>query len=107
MDKDILKKIRAGNFVENNGRVLRTINIIRYNFIQLKGLRHALPDMLESEILDSVNFLSEEGYISLRRVTGHIESTLADADFRELEAKLTGKGIRLLSFEIKDPSVAV
>jgi hypothetical protein len=70
-------------------------------------MRYVLSDLEADEILDSINFLFEEGYIHLRNVETKIPVNLADSDYRELEAKLTGKGIRLLSGEIDDPAVSV
>ena len=40
MDKDALnRRISAGNFVENNGSVLRTINILKTKYNRLKNIR--------------------------------------------------------------------
>ena len=39
VDKDILKKrLEAANFISNNGRVLRTINVLRYKYSELKSV---------------------------------------------------------------------
>jgi hypothetical protein len=110
MDKDeIVKKLRAGNFTANNGRVLRVINILRHEYNKLRGIRAALTELDEDELLDSINYLFEAGYISLRRVDSKtIAATgLADVDYRALEAKLTAKGIQLLAFGTTDPLVEV
>jgi hypothetical protein len=110
MDKEELqKKIRAGNAKANNGRVLRTINILRTKFNKLKGIRYALDDIQEDEFLDSVNYLDEAGYIELRHVEtkAPIDTGLADHNYKDLEAKLTAKGIQLLAFCIHDPLVEV
>lgn len=110
MDKaDIAKKIRAGGFVDNNGRVLRTINILRYKYNKLSGVCYALPYLQEDEILDSINYLQEAEYIELRHIEtkAPVHSGLADNDYRELEAKLTAKGIQLLAGSIQDPVVKV
>ena len=106
---DVAKKIRAGNFIEITGRVLRTINILRYEYNKLTGIRYALDDMEEDEYLDAVNYLHEEGYIHLRDIeTKEVAVTgLADKDYRQLEAKLNGKGIRLLAGGITDPTIKV
>lgn len=106
-DNTIRKKLRAGNFVENNGRVLRIINILRHKYNKLSGIHYVLSDLQEDEVLDSINFLFEEGYIHLRDIDTKKDANLADSDYKRLEAKLTGKGIRLLSGEIDDSAVAV
>lgn len=99
-----LRKMRAGKFIENNGCVLRTINILRHKYERLKDVKYAL-DMSEQEYLDSINFLSEAGYIHLRDVVTKLTATIADTDYDQLEAKLTEKGIRLLGGQINDQMV--
>lgn len=106
-NEELLRKMRAGKFVENNGRVMRTINILRDKYVELKNVKYALPDIEEAEIIDSVNFLQEEGYIRLRTIETKDEVQLADADYRMLEAKVTGTGIRLLGGGIQDNMVDV
>ena len=39
-----MQLIRAGNFKENNGSVMRTINMLRYQYHKLKSVEYALPD---------------------------------------------------------------
>ena len=52
-----MQLIRAGNFKENNGSVMRTINMLRYQYHKLKSVEYALPDITKGEITDSVNYL--------------------------------------------------
>lgn len=107
--KELERRLRAGNFTENCGSVLRTINILRQKYNRLAGIRYALPSLAEDEILDAINYLHEEGYIHLRDIdTKDMAVTgLADKDYRQLEAKLSGKGIKLLAGGIVDPLVRV
>lgn len=106
--EEMRKRLAAGAFVENNGVVLRTINILRHRYNKLTTIKYALPQLAEDQFMDSLNFLQEEGYIHLRLVETQAEVQLADAlHYSELEAKLTGKGIRLLAQEIKDPLIKV
>ena len=102
MSNEERARLRAGNFVHNNGLVLRIINILRYKYNRLTG--HGVS---EDEYLDSVNFLAEEGYIHLRLAADKTPASLADNDYRDIEAKLTGKGIRLLSGGIRDNQIEV
>lgn len=106
-NEDLLKKMRAGNFVENNGKVLRAINLLRHEYIKLKSVQNVLTDLDEQEFLDSVNFLQQEGYIELRRLESKLVTKLADASYKELEAIVSGKGIRLLGGGVEDPMVDV
>ncbi len=108
IDKEVMiKKMRASKFKQNNAKVLLTINILRHQFEALSDVKYALEKMEESEFLDSINFLCEENYIKLRTIDGHQDTTIADTDYAELEAKVTSLGIRLLAGEIKDAQVEV
>lgn len=104
---ELLKKMKAARFIENNGRVLRTINILRHQYEQLKDIKFALDSLEESKYLDCINFLSEAGYIKLRTVAGKMPAAIEDTDYTQLEAKLTEKGIRLLSGHLVDEMVDV
>ena len=107
MDKETLnKRISAGNFVENNGSVLRAVNILKTKFNRLKDIRYAL-NIDKSDIENSINYLHEAGYLHLRTIDGHIASSLADRNFEDMEAKLTAKGIQLLAGVIEDECVEV
>lgn len=100
-----MQLIRAGNFKENNGSVMRTINMLRTQYHRLKSVEYALPNITKGEISDSVNYLYEAGYIHLRDIVAKELTTLADSDFDDLEAKLTAKGISLLAGGINDPCI--
>lgn len=95
--EDIIKKIRDGNFRENNGQILRTFNILPDKYIALKDIKYAIPNMQENDFTKSLDFLQEEGYLRLRDIETRNEVLLADSDMLTLEAKLTGKGSRLLN----------
>ncbi len=101
--------LRAGNFAHNNGAVLRTVNILRFKYNKLRGVQSVLEDdgIDKDEFLDSINFLAEEGYIHLRQIATKDDASLADSDYSVLEAKLTGKGIRLLAGGCSDDMIEV
>ncbi len=107
MDKEALnRRISAGNFVENNGSVLRTVNILKTKFNRLKDIKYAL-NIEKNDIENSVNYLYEAGYLHLRHIESKLPSSLADADFDDLEGKLTAKGIQLLAGVISDECVEI
>ncbi len=107
MDKDTLnRRISAGNFVENNGSVLRTVNILKTKFNRLKDIKYALQ-IEKNDIENSINYLYEAGYLHLRNTDSKQPSSLADTDFDELEGKLTAKGIQLLAGVIQDECVEI
>lgn len=55
--------------------------------------------------MDCVNYLTEAEYIRLRVIGTDRQSTLADSDFSDMEAKLTAKGIRLINGVEADPCI--
>lgn len=103
------KRLSAENFIKNNGIVLRTVNILRYKFNKLTGVHGVVKEdgISESEFLDSINFLSEEGYIQLRDIASKASANLADDEYKRLEAKVTAQGIRLLAGGITDNMIEV
>lgn len=109
MSNNERQRLKAGNFARNNGRVLRTINILRHKYNKLSGIQGVLEEdgISEDEFLDAVNFLALEGYIHLRDVASKNEANLSDCHYDTLEARLTGKGIRLLAGGIEDTMIEV
>lgn len=107
MDKETLnRRISAGNFVENNGSVLRAVNILKTKFNRLKDIKYAL-NIEKNDIENSINYLHEAGYLHLRNIDSKQPSILADDDFDVPEGKLTAKGIQLLKGVIQDGCVEV
>ena len=101
------RRLRAGAFMVNNGRVLMTINLLREKYNALRSVEKGLKaeGIERQEFIDSVNFLHEEGYIYLRDMESREPVNLADVEYQTLEAKVTGKGIRLLGGGITDEMV--
>lgn len=102
----MIKKARAANFIENNGKVLRGINMIRIDFNKLSSIRTALG-IDDDEFADSVNYLIEANFIRIRHCDTHKPVELADYGMDEIEGKLTQKGIQLLAGAIEDPCIIV
>jgi hypothetical protein len=102
-----MQKIKARKFVENNGQVLRTINILRVGYEKLTDVKYALSDISEHDFLDSINYLFLSEYIMLRKIKSKEPADIADVQYEELEAKLSQKGIKLLEGKINDNSVEV
>jgi len=107
-NKELNDRIRQKKFFRNNGIVLKGINLLRTQFIRLPDLKYALePTLTESEFLDSVNYLTEGGYIRTRHTSTKQEITLADAAPDALEAKVTQKGIQIIACILKDDCIEV
>lgn len=105
--QEYMQKVKAKRFVENNGQVLRTINILRVGYERLDEVKFALSDISEHEFLDSVNYLFLSEYILLREIKTKTPADIADVPYDKLEAKLSHKGIKLLEGKIVDNSVEV
>lgn len=110
MNKELEKRrLKAGAFVSNNGAVMLTINLLREKYNKLGSVQTALKQRGISleEFIDSVNFLTEEGYLNLRDIALKEPVSLADANYTTIEAKLTGKAIRLLGGGFEDNMIEV
>ncbi|MEG0769889.1 MAG: type VI secretion protein [Ruthenibacterium sp.] len=106
MDKsEMISRIKAGEFKSNNGEVLHAINILKGDYVRLKSVVLALTQIERGAIHKSVNFLEEEQYIKLRCVGTHEPASISDFNMDELEAKLTGKGIRLSAGTLHDDCI--
>lgn len=103
---EINENIKRGRFVKNNGRILRAINVLRTAYVSLSDLYYGISaDIKPNEYSDSINYLTEIGYIKLRHRYSKKESTLADDNLSDLEAKLTADGIKFLAGKLDDDCV--
>lgn len=102
----MIKKAHAANFIENNGKVLRGINMLRIDFNKLSSIRSALG-FDSNDFADSVNYLIESEYIRIRHIDTKKPVELADYPMDEIEGKLTAKGIQLLAGAVSDPCITV
>ena len=93
------------NLAPYQGRVKKdrgTINLLRYRYEKLSEVQYALDDMPENEYIDSLNYLYEEGYIQLRNIRSKKDTSLADSEIKDLEAKVTSKANRLLEINFQN-----
>lgn len=105
---EMMERIRQKAFFKNNGMVLKAVNLLRDKYVSLTDIRYALePSMTEAEFRDSINYLTESGYIKLRHVESKEATTLADAAMDTLEAKVTANGIKIIACVRKDECIDV
>lgn len=103
---DIKNTMRKNKFVKNNGAVIRAINILRTDFVNLYDVAAALePQLSKDEVMDSANYLLEAGYIRTVKIRTHTPASCIGKDFDDLAAKLTAKGIQLVNGAFNDPCV--
>ena len=107
MNNEMMRDMKQARFRNNNAAVLRALNLLRIRYERLTEVKYALPDISEQEFLDCVNYLSEAGYVLLRRIRTKEKALLADWDYTELEGKLSHKGIKILSGDEMDNSIGV
>ena len=106
--KELQERIRQKKFFQNNGVVLKGINLLRTQYVSLSELKYALePTMTEAELRDSVNYLSESGYIKMRNIRSKQHTTLADCEFNEIEAKVSANGIKIIACVRTDECIDV
>lgn len=104
--EQLLKKMRAESFVENNGEVMRALNIGYVPYHSLKTVRKVMPpDMSDLDFLKSINYLQLKGYILVRHTSSKKSTEISDAEYTELEARLSDKGIDLSRGYIEDTAV--
>lgn len=99
------QEIENGNFFNNNGRILQMLNVLSGDFKKLTEIKFVLSDVEEYEIVRSIDYLYESGYIKLRNVDTNKSTTLADTPFKFLSAKLTADGTRILVGKKSDDCV--
>ncbi len=109
MNKIDLQKLDNAAFVENNGKIVRLLNILNHDYHKLGEMRHVLKTqgVDDAGFVESVNFLARAGYIELRDINSRVNANLADWQHYELEAILSDKGIRLVKGGIKDNLIEV
>lgn len=106
MDKSqLLQRIEAGEFFENNGKVFDTINTLKEKYVRLSIIRYAHCLISEGDIRKSINFLEEEGYIHIRDCETKEKVSISDCRLEDAEAKLSGKGIRFACGKIEDDCI--
>ena len=103
--RELKKRIEASNFAENNGAMIRVINILDGDWIRLATIKTALPEFSEAEFWDSLTYLQKEGYIVYCSAQQLIDARRADP--KKCDVSLTAKGIRLARYIDTDPAVLV
>lgn len=103
---DLKNQLRKNRFIKNNGAVIRAINLLRTDYVNLVDVIAALdPQVVESDVLDSLNYLLEGGYIRLVKIRSEQAVDCIGDDYSLLAGKLTAKGIQLINGAIDDPCI--
>ena len=103
---NIKDQLRKNKFIKNNVAVIRAINLLRTDYVNLVDVTAALePQIAENEALDSLNYLLEGGYIRLVKIRSEQAVECIGDDYTQLAGKLTAKGIQLVNGAIEDPCI--
>lgn len=103
---NIKDQLRKNKFIKNNAAVIRAINLLRTDYVNLVDVTAALePQIAENEALDSLNYLLEGGYIRLVKIRSEQAVECIGDDYTQLAGKLTAKGIQLVNGAIEDPCI--
>lgn len=105
--EDIKRQIIAGEFAENNGRIIRTINILEGEYVGLDVVKRALTAINPADFQKSVVYLQRAGYIEIRDEFSKEMITAEKAKVVDAEATLTASGIKLALGFIKDEAVEI
>lgn len=106
-EKDIRQKLIAGEFAQNNGRLIRTVNVLKGKWINLETVQTALTEMDEAEFEQSLIYLHRAEYIKICNESTKKCTDAEKAIYKECEVTLTKKGIDLAMYYITDPAVKV
>lgn len=108
-ERELRRKMQAGELASNNGTVMRTLAIAGsdFKYLKLKSLLLALAGTMDKAALcSSINYLADSGYLQVRTIDeAHLPASVSDMELEDLEVKLTPKGTQLQRCVKKDPLV--
>lgn len=107
MDKEKIKRaIERANFIENNGKILRFLNMMAIKERTVSNLCIVMQDVSASDFKDSLLYLAEAGYIDIKHADGVacLESGPFDTP---TPLTLTSAAIELLMGIKENPAVEV
>ena len=63
-----LQKLDNAAFVENNGKIVRLLNILNHDYHKLAEMQRVLKTqgVDETGLVESINFLARAGYVELQ-----------------------------------------
>lgn len=104
---ELKRRIEAGEFADNNGRIIRTINVLKGKWIKLSVAQSALSEIDEGDFEQSLIYLERAEYIKVRNIATKRCVEVDSADYDACEVTLTKRGIDLALYYINDPAVKV
>lgn len=107
-EKEMKRRLEVGDFARNNGRILRTVNILRGKWINLATVQEALErDMNVGDFENSIIYLEKSGYVEVRDTTSKTIIEVGTASYSHAEVTLTKEGMDVALYFKKDEAVIV
>lgn len=107
IEKEIKKKILKSDFAVNNGRIIRTINVMQGEFVSLKSVEEVISEYMDAgNFKKCLTYLYKACFVEIRTKIG--KKILKDINklfYDEMEIALTQKGIKLAMGYIDDEAV--
>lgn len=108
MDADNLRKhLQQYTFRENNGQIMRTVNMLKPRESTVGNIQFLMQGEPREAIQNSLNYLTEAGYIRVVGPKGEPFPGLIDKTCKGYHIILTAAGLELLMGVQESPAVDV
>lgn len=108
MEKDNLRKrLQQYAFRKNNGQIMRTVNMLKSQESTVGNICYLLQGEPTEAVQNSLNYLSEAGYIRITGPMGEAFSGQIDESTKDHRITLTATGMELIMGVRENPAVEV
>lgn len=108
MNKDrILRDLEKNEFAKNNGKIMRVINVLKGNYVNLDDIFKAIRTIDIDKFRQSIEYLQKAQYIEVRDVDSKEALDIDKVFLKYSETTPTAKGMRLLMYIEKDEAVEI
>lgn len=108
-ENEVKKKLMQNDFAKNNGRIIRTVNVMGGKFVNAHSVCEALGSYMNlCEFDESFIYLHKSCYIEIRlKNGGKIIDDFGKYAYSDVEVALTQKGIKIARGFIVDEAVDI
>lgn len=104
---DIQKQMQKHSFIENNGMILRMLNMLDNKGHKIGSIRYIMHDTPLDELRNSFHYLHDSGYIRIQHPEGAACIGQDKDAYSQVKVELTHKGMDLLMGITDNPAVDV